>query len=944
VSELLLGLDAGLTLTKAVVFRPDGTPVGAGQVPSQQHSPHEGWVEKDLDDLWAGACRAIAEALAAAGVAGREIAAVGPTGHGDGLLLLDAEHRPARPAILSLDGRAGGVLARLHRDGVPARALDLVGEAPFAVEPPVLLAWVKEHEPDVYRRIGHVLFCKDWLKFRLTGRLTTDPTDASAGFTDVHSQGYAPGALALFGLDELEGTLPELVRSQEVAGEVTADAAAATGLAPGTPVVSGLHDCDASAAGCGGVRPGQLTMIAGTFSINETISDGPVGDERLLCRNWVEPGQWMTMANSAASATNLEWFVGKLAPLEAERAAAAGSSPFAFAGDEVAATLGDPSRVLYLPFLYRSPYLSVPLVCGGEEWDDTLDVEDERVRPCLGRLAGPHDLDADIEEMDQPATVDERHRSCPCCEFLESDDPPPGLCRVGLGDLDGAAFPPESCQVGLDAGGCRLQRVRVQAAGQPGGVGAFQRALEFLDAAVEQARVDPAVVDTFRPPAGQVRDPLRLLKDPDDLVPHQPVDVIGGEDGAVARLPWSAPIPGAPVGPPVTVGPVPAPVRPPTRGRHPPAQQVGPVRPSRLGDGLGQDPLDPVERGLVQDRRGGHVDPAAELAAGAVAAPGTFRPVLLLFRERQPADEGGVGQDPAEAFPIPPGGFAGVVPVGVERVGAFGEGLAVLKEEGDGGGDDLHLGRVVFQFRGLSHPDDAEPERWRAARPSTLCCFAALPGDHPVQDHCPFELSERAELLKRQPSDRGGRVDRPVGRDDRDAIPGKLRLDVEQVPQVPRQPVDLGEHDRLDRAGTGRGHDLHQLRPVACRAGEHVGGGVVQNPIPLGDLRPPLCELVGQGGLVVVCLFGGGDAGHDHRVDRPVRLLGGLLVHGVSSFTPPAAPEPAGTAGGWSRSGQVMMPVGSDTFFGAALMWAYRGANRMSQAAWSLIPPSTNWP
>jgi L-xylulokinase len=355
VSELLLGIDAGLTVTKAVLFRPDGEPVGGGQVPSQQRTPRDGWVEKDLDDLWAGASEAIERALRAAGADGADVAAVGPTGHGDGLLVLDDRLRPLRPAILSLDGRAGAVAARLRRSGGAARALELVGEAPFAVEPPVLLAWVKEHEPGVYRRIRHVLSCKDWLKLKLSGRITTDPTDASAGFTDVRTQAYAPGALALFGLDELGGALPEIVRSDEVAGEVTAEAAAATGLAPGTPVVSGLHDCDASAAGCGCVRPGQLTMIAGTFSINEVISDAPVRDERLLCRNWVEPGRWITMANSAASATNLEWFVGRLAPLEAEHAEAAGSSPFGFVGEEVAATLGEPSRLLYLPFLYGSP-------------------------------------------------------------------------------------------------------------------------------------------------------------------------------------------------------------------------------------------------------------------------------------------------------------------------------------------------------------------------------------------------------------------------------------------------------------------------------------------------------------------------------------------------------------------------------------------------------------
>jgi L-xylulokinase len=161
--------------------------------------------------------------------------------------------------------------------------------------------------------------------------------------------------MAIYGLEDKTDALPEIVGSYQVAGELTAEAASATGLREGTPVVSGLHDCDASAAGSGCVRPGQLTMIAGTFSINEVISADPVHDERVFCRNWVEPGQWMNMDNSAASATNLEWFVGKLAPLEAERAEQQGVSPFGFASEEVTATLGDPSRVLYLPFLYGSP-------------------------------------------------------------------------------------------------------------------------------------------------------------------------------------------------------------------------------------------------------------------------------------------------------------------------------------------------------------------------------------------------------------------------------------------------------------------------------------------------------------------------------------------------------------------------------------------------------------
>jgi L-xylulokinase len=351
----LLGIDNGLTVTKAVIFDENGRPKGMGSVPSHQLHPQPGWVEKDPDRQWEDTCEAITEALELSGVDAEDIAAIGLTGHGDGLYTMDADGRPARQAITSLDGRAGEVLERFAREGVPERVLPVVGEAPFGVQPAVLLAWVKEHEPEAYQRIAHVVFCKDWLKYKLTGRVTTDPTEASAGFTDVRSQGYAPEALPIYGLEELEGKLPEIVGSADVAGEVSREAAHKTGLAPGTPVVSGLHDCDASALGSGCARPGQLTMIAGTFSINEVISEAPVTDPAILCRNWVVPKQWANMGNSASSAVNLEWYVQHLAPEAVRSAHERGVSPFEFVNDEVEAALDDQSDVIFLPFLYGSP-------------------------------------------------------------------------------------------------------------------------------------------------------------------------------------------------------------------------------------------------------------------------------------------------------------------------------------------------------------------------------------------------------------------------------------------------------------------------------------------------------------------------------------------------------------------------------------------------------------
>jgi L-xylulokinase len=113
---------------------------------------------------------------------------------------------------------------------------------------------------------------------------------------------------------------------------------------------------DASAIGIGCLEPGQLTMIAGTASINEVISDQPIVDERWFCRNFVRPGQWMNMSLSLSSATNLEWFVQRLCQADVAAATARGEDPFAFVEREIAAVEDEPNEVLFLPFLYGSPH------------------------------------------------------------------------------------------------------------------------------------------------------------------------------------------------------------------------------------------------------------------------------------------------------------------------------------------------------------------------------------------------------------------------------------------------------------------------------------------------------------------------------------------------------------------------------------------------------------
>lgn len=352
---LLVGVDSGLTVTKAVVFDLAGRELGAHAVLARYHHPAPGWVEKDPELQWRDFADAVRGALHDAAADPARVAGVGLTAHGDGLYLLDEEGVPVRPALPSLDTRASDVVRRWRNDGTHEDILALSGEPPSARHAPAMLVWIREHEPASFARIRWVVFAKDWLRWRLTGRVATDPTEASTGFTGVRSQGYDAAVLAAYGLSEIEAWLPPVAPSTAAVGTVVPAAATATGLRAGTPVACGLHDVAASALGSGVTGPGELMIVAGTYSVNEVLADEPAVDAQWMCRNWIAPGRWMHMATSPTSAVNLEWFVRQLCPLECDRAARAGVSPYAFVDEEVANVMDAPSAVLYHPFLYGSP-------------------------------------------------------------------------------------------------------------------------------------------------------------------------------------------------------------------------------------------------------------------------------------------------------------------------------------------------------------------------------------------------------------------------------------------------------------------------------------------------------------------------------------------------------------------------------------------------------------
>lgn len=348
-----LTIDNGGTNTKVIIFDEVGHQKAVSAFPTKNLEPHSGFHEINLNDLRQNLGVKIKDALKRAGLTGDQIAGVATVGHGKGLYILDQTNQIFMNGILSADNRAEE--DAIHFEKLVDQIFDISHQHVMASQAPVILHWLKEHQPDKYRRIGTIFSNKDFVGFLLTGEIKQEIGDASGNnFVNLTTGQYDQRLFQFFDIPEMFDKMPPLMKASEQRGTISAAAAQLTGLKEGTPVFGGMFDIDACAVATGVLDDSKFSLIAGTWNMNIFPSEKMASMESGLMNSIFPTGKYLLEASSPTSAGNLAIMLKMLMTAEIRDAKDAGNSIY----DNLEAFLKNTdatfSKVLFFPFLYGS--------------------------------------------------------------------------------------------------------------------------------------------------------------------------------------------------------------------------------------------------------------------------------------------------------------------------------------------------------------------------------------------------------------------------------------------------------------------------------------------------------------------------------------------------------------------------------------------------------------
>jgi len=357
--DYLVGIDLGSTSLKAVVYDVRGNRVASASRPTERfkpHAAHPDWVVWQPEQIWGGTAEALREAVSRLDDP-KNIRAVAVTGMGMDGVPMDAGGRWLYPFISWLDPRTAPQLEWWKATIGTAKTFSVGGNPLWAIHSALRILWMAEHEPAILARTDKWLLIEDFLNFMLCGRAATDYSMASCTLLfDQRRLAWSDEMLGLAGIDRR--LMPDAYPSGTRLGEVSAKAAAATGLPAGTPVILGGHDHLCGALPVGAFRPGVVLDVAGTWEIVSTAVSAPVLTPQvekmgLTMQAHVARGMHGAWASTPA-AESLEWFRREYGFEARRKAETGGGSDWDHLFRAAAASAPGAGGVTFLPHLCGS--------------------------------------------------------------------------------------------------------------------------------------------------------------------------------------------------------------------------------------------------------------------------------------------------------------------------------------------------------------------------------------------------------------------------------------------------------------------------------------------------------------------------------------------------------------------------------------------------------------
>jgi len=355
----IIAYDLGTTGNKATIFDDEGNLVSSTFSGYKTYYLKTSWVEQEPEDWWKAVGLTNKKLLEKSGIKPTEIACLTFSGQMMGCVPIDKNGEPLGRALIWADQRGIRQAERLISRLGEKYIYRTVGHRPSASYSAAKIMWIKDNEPDRFKKIYKVLNAKDFITARMTGNFYTDYSDASGtNLFDINNFTWSDEIIEAAGL--VKNILPEAVPSTKIVGKLRKSEASELGLIEGIPIVIGGGDGCCAAAGAGVIAPGATYHYLGSSSWIGLATEKPIIDPQMRTFNWVHvvPRLYSPTGTMQTAGASYQWMRDILCPMEIKEAEEKGISPYQIMDEEAVKIPAGSSNLLYLPYLMgeRSPY------------------------------------------------------------------------------------------------------------------------------------------------------------------------------------------------------------------------------------------------------------------------------------------------------------------------------------------------------------------------------------------------------------------------------------------------------------------------------------------------------------------------------------------------------------------------------------------------------------